>query len=419
MSVFPDTFTLQAAEYVCAGNSVAEHDVLDLLSRLVGKSLVVVDGERISERRYRFLETVRQYASERLAQAGDADRVRERHFEFFFNEFRGVSPILAHHDQLACLRRLRLEQGNLRTALEWGLTSFARTEEGVELAGALFWFWTKCGLFEEGTHWLQRAVMKAARASGSLRALALIGLANLHWFQGRHLEVDARAEEALSLGRVEGDTWIVSFALFLQSTAAFERGDHELAETRAWEARAAAQAGGGEELLHGPPLLVLGNVAVSRGDHIRAQQLYDESIQVLRRGGEIWGLSIVLLLAAGLRIVREDYEQARVQASEALALCEAFEDPRGLAWALEVFAGLLAAGGLGDGATRLWGSSERLLESVGGALAPSIGWIRKRYIEPVKTSLGEKSFSKAWAEGRAIPSTEATALARREARLLG
>ena len=90
LSVFPASWTLEAAEHVCAGDGVDENDVLDLLSRLVGKSLVVVDGEGAGERRYRFLETVRQYARERLVQAGAADRLRERHFEFFFNEFRGA-----------------------------------------------------------------------------------------------------------------------------------------------------------------------------------------------------------------------------------------------------------------------------------------------------------------------------------------
>lgn len=205
----------------------------------------------------------------------------------------------------------------------------------------------------------------------------------------------------------------MSFALFLQGTVAFERGDHEQAEVRSREARDAAE-GSGEDVLHGPPLLVLGNVAASKGDYDRAQQLYDQSIEVLRGAGEPWGLSIVLLLAAGLRIVRGDYVLAGVQASEALSLCEEFEDPRGVAWSLELFAGLLAAEGLADGATRLWGASEQLLESVGGSLAPSIGWVRDRYIEGAKTSLGDGPFEMARAEGRAMPPEQAIALARHQ-----
>jgi non-specific serine/threonine protein kinase len=132
----------------------------------------------------------------------------------------------------------------------------------------------------------------------------------------------------------------------------------------------------------------------------------------------VWGLGIVLLAAAGLRIVREDFERARAQASEAMSLCQDLDDPRGIAWSLDVFAGLLAAGGHPDGAARLWGASDGLLASVGGSLVPTIGWIRDRYIEPAKASLGAGSFETARAEGRAMSMVQAIALARRQVLLL-
>ena len=95
--------------------------MLDLLSSLISKSLVMADSECAGGRRYRLLETVRQYARERLVQGSAAERLRERHFEFFFNEFRGALPVLSHHGQLPCLRRLRIEQENIRAALDWAL----------------------------------------------------------------------------------------------------------------------------------------------------------------------------------------------------------------------------------------------------------------------------------------------------------
>src|SRR5205085_247642 len=131
------------------------------------------------------------------------DRLRNRHFEFFFNEFRGAMPILRGHGQVACLRRLRIEQENVRAALEWALTSVALADQSIELAGALFWFWTKRGQFEEGKLWLERALAGAVHAPAPLRARALIGLAHMHTFQGRHVETAAVATEALSLGRAD------------------------------------------------------------------------------------------------------------------------------------------------------------------------------------------------------------------------
>jgi len=388
--------------------------MLDLLSRLVSKSLVAFENDFAGERRYRFLETVRQFARERLMQAGATDRLRERHFEFFFNEFRGASPILRHHNQLSCLRRLRIEQENVRAALEWALGSPVLAQKGAELAGALFWFWTKRGLFEEGKLWLERAV--AVDAPGPLRARALIGLAHMHHFQGRHVEVGICADQALSSGR-EDSEWAVPFALFMQALSAFELGDHPKATARALDARAAANASG-QPVNHAGPLMILANIAVASGNHERAQQLYDESIAVSRRAGEIWGLGILLSVAAGVRIVRGDFDQARAHATEALFYCQELEDPRGIAWSLDVFAGLLAAEGHADGAARLWGAADGLLASVGGSFNPTIGWIRDGYIERVKTSLGVEAFEAARANGRAMSPAQAVALARQETLLL-
>ena len=122
-----------------------------------------------------------------------------------------------------------------------------------------------------------------------------------------------------------------------------------------------------------------------------------------------------LSAAAGLRIVRQDFDQARAQASEAMSLCQELEDPRGIAWSLDVFAGLLAAEGHADGAARLWGASDALLESVGGSLPPNLKMIRDRYIDSVNTSLGEAQFATACADGRAMPFADAIALARQQA----
>ena len=161
------------------------------------------------------------------------------------------------------------------------------------------------------------------------------------------------------------------------------------------------------------PLMVLANAALAEGNHDRAQRFYDQSIDVARRTGEIWSLGIILSVAAGLRIVRQDFASARAQASEAMSLNERLDDPRGIAWNLEVFAGLAAAEGDADTAARLWGASDRLLDSVGGSLLPHIKWIRDRYLEPVQAALGPEAFDAASATGRSMSSAKAVAFARR------
>jgi hypothetical protein len=132
---------------------------------------------------------------------------------------------------------------------------------------------------------------------------------------------------------------------------------------------------------------------------------------VHRRAGDVWGLSILLSINAGLSLVRDDVDAARVRGAEALALCQALKDPRGVAWSLEVFAGLVASAGCAGDAARLWGASDALLETSGGALTATIGWIRDRYIEPARQALGDSSFMAAREEGQRLSVDDAVRLA--------
>jgi predicted ATPase/DNA-binding winged helix-turn-helix (wHTH) protein len=406
LSIFPAAWSLETAEKVCSGDGIDEHDVLELLMRLIGKSLVVVESDRLGERRYRYLETIRQYARERLMESETIDQWRDRHFNFFFDEFRGARPVLRSAGQVALLRRLQDEQENIRAALDWALTSPALRGQAVELAGALFWYWTKRGQFEEGRQWLERALMVEADLPGTLRARALIGLAHMNYFQGTLAH--GVVAEALSLGRETGDSWVVSVASFLLGLAALERGDRDEALACALEARKAASAGGGA-VEHGGPLFILADIAVSNGDYDRAQRLYDESIEVHRQASESWGLGIQLVAAAAMRLLREEHREARAQVSEALSLFQELEDSRGIAYSLELLAGLHAAGGHHDRAARLWAAADALLETMGAVLPPNMRLVRERYLGTVRASLGAVRFELVRAEGRAMPVAEAIA----------
>jgi non-specific serine/threonine protein kinase len=398
MAVFPATWTVDAAEQICMGDGVEQRDILDLLTGLVDKSLVTMETVG-PERRYRFLETIRDYARRHLAEAGGTDRVSQRHFSFFFNEFRDVFRRTRHHDQLHWLRRLRIEQENVRAALEWALSCPPFAGQAVELSGALSWYWTKRGLYEEGRLWLERAAAIEG-APPLIRARALLGLTHMHHFQGRPF--DDVIAEAVAIGRRERDAWTISFGVFMQALAALERADYEQATAFALEAEKISRSCDEPEQAAGP-LMVLANVAVENGDLQRAHQLYDEAIALERLGGEIWGLSIVLSAAARLSLVRGDYDQVHADAAEVLVLSRQLEDPRGIAWSFEMFAGALAAQGRTRDAARLWGASDTVLAGVGGTLSPEIRWIRDHYMDSAERTLGTDMFAAARNEGRAIP----------------
>lgn len=158
--------------------------------------------------------------------------------------------------------------------------------------------------------------------------------------------------------------------------------------------------------------MILANVALRAGDRDRAQAYYEESIDVHRREGDIWGLCILLSIAAGLHILQRDMDRARVYATEAMTLSEAMEDRRGLAWGLAVCAGLMADEGHAELAAQLWGASDGLMEAVGGALAPTISWIRDKYVDLVCQALGDAGFARASGVGRAMSAAQALELVR-------
>jgi non-specific serine/threonine protein kinase len=408
LAVFPASLTLKAAEKICAGHGIDPGEVLDLLAKLVAKSLLLFERVRAGERRYRMLETVRHYARDRLVEAGEIDDLLRCHFSYFWTEFRSAHTILRGAGQVQCLKRLDRELENVRAALDYGFGPSRVSEDGVELAGALFWFWTKRGMFEEGRVWLERAT--AVEARPELRARASIGLAHMHYFQGHHAAVREHAAAALSAAGEVGDDWAVSVALFLQALTAFELGEHDVAQARAEQARDVAAAGC-EVVEQGGPLVVMANIALVRGDQARAAELFNASIAVHRQGGDAWGLATLLAVTTGLYIARGELEDAHGKVSEALSLYQQLEDPHGVAWSLDVFAGLMAARGFAEHAARLWGVSDRLLQAVAGSLPPGIKWIRDGHMESVRASLGIEAFEAAYAAGRAMSAPQAIALA--------
>jgi non-specific serine/threonine protein kinase len=218
LSVFSGGWTLDAAEEVCSGGSIKKRQMLDPLSRLVDKSLVSVEQD--GDRRYRFLETVRQYARERLLGSGEAGRVRDLHLDFFLALVRRAEPELKRTDQASWLNRLQREHDNLRSALEWSLVRPEAGAEALALSSALFWFWLKRGYLSEGQQWLDRALAADSNADPALRAHALIGLSHMMWFQGNYANMCVPLEESVAIGRRIGDLKITAFSLFIQALAA-------------------------------------------------------------------------------------------------------------------------------------------------------------------------------------------------------
>jgi non-specific serine/threonine protein kinase len=406
LSVFAGGWTLEAAEQVCSGGAIKNAEMLDLLSQLVHKSLVSVEEDASGDRRYRYLETVRHYARERLVRSREVGRVRDRHADFFFVFARKAEPELTRSSQGHWLDRLQIDNENLRSALEWTLAAPERGERGLELAAELFWFWLKRGYVSEGRRWLECALKVCTDASLQLRAKALIGLSHMTYFQGDYASTLVHLEKSLALGREVDDPWAVAFSLFLQALTAAERGDSGEAERLATDAQAAARSSGDLEL-QALPIFVFAYGAMEQGDYDRASSRLEHALELIRQTGDSFVIGIGLGDLALVRVLQGLYHEAKEFACEGIVLCQQAGDRRGTAWCLESLADALAAQGQAMNAARLWSAADELLSSIGLSSPPTYKQVRHRFLDRVKEALGDRAFEAVSSEGRAMSLTQA------------
>jgi predicted ATPase/DNA-binding SARP family transcriptional activator len=346
LSVFVGGISLDAAEAVCAVEGEIEAaDVIDLLAELVAKSLLLVDNER-SVARYRLIETVRQYGREKLFEAGEAERVRDRHRSYFQLLAEQGDPELRGKNQAAWLERFEMEHDNLRGALAWSLER-GETDPSLRLAGAMGYFWRQRGHRSEGLSWLQRALSRSA-GSSQPRARALLWAAGLtcdtsdyaqgailgseslaistevgdQWGEGYATQILGAVEirtdrfdrglalfdKSLDAFRRAGDPWGVAFAFYSKGFASWATGDYEKAREQLHEGLALfRQVGDGHRIAASQQ--VLGYVQLCLGNYQGASDLIDESLDLLRRmdkEGYAWSLNYLGIVARCLK----DYDRA-------------------------------------------------------------------------------------------------------------
>jgi len=340
LSVFAGGWSLEAAEAICAGDGLEESDVLDVLTHLVDKSLVVAD-QRDGSVRYRLLDTIRQYGRVRLAEAGEGAATAKRHRDLFAAIAEQAEPRTFGAEAGVWFARLDLEYDNLRAAFETA-TAEGDAEVAVRLAGSLWWYWYVRAYATEGRGWLE-AVLKVTPAMPTATRARLIGrLAFLVWREGDLPGAGRIAEEGLILSRDAGDKQ--SMALLLVTLAMAQVGDPD---------RAAALREQGLVLyreLDDPRgitfcLWMRGWTASVHGDYPAAEHAFTERLTYARRVGDRRGIANSLLWLALLAWHEGDYVRATAQADEALSLAREIGERVMVVWALAVGASAALEGG--------------------------------------------------------------------------
>ncbi|HEU5099031.1 MAG TPA: LuxR C-terminal-related transcriptional regulator, partial [Roseiflexaceae bacterium] len=436
--------------------------VLDGLAALVDKSLlkqqagVALRGE--TEPRFTMLETIREYALERLEQSGEADTIRHRHAECFLALAETAEPQYYGPHRRVWVHRIAVEYDNLRAAQ----TAIAQkeTEIGVRLPVALHSFWETYEYFDsELRGWLE-AALERARGMGqplaALRARALCALGHLeehaHAEHGIALleeslallqELGDRAgmartllylgrvarnhgdyqraerldQESLALFMEQENAWGIAMALLSLGDVALDQGDTEQAETRTQDGLAVDRDAGGT-VLSGWALINLGRIAYAQREMARALAYFEEALAFFRQVGSlpnVGGVAQTLLELGRVALTQGDDTRAAECFAESLGLHRELENLRDTAYCVEGLAGVAGAWRQASRAARLFGAAEALREVAGIPLPPVLRADYERDIATVHAQLDEASFAAAWAAGRALPLEQAIAEALRVA----
>ncbi|MCI0398607.1 MAG: tetratricopeptide repeat protein [Chloroflexi bacterium] len=344
LSVFAGSFTLEMVEAIC-GEGLEEPGVLDLLTDLADKSLVsILRQERETVARYRLLETVRQYAREKLEASGETAEIRTHLLEWCTTFVEQAEPKLAGPEAALWLARLEVEQDNLRAALQWVRTGRA-VETGLRLAGSAWFFWLSHGHLTEGRNWLEELLALEANlpdspVSPSVRAKALYAAAVLAFRQGDQKRAATLAEASANLLRAPEDRARLGVSLNLLGILATEQGDLARA-TAIHEESLALYRSLGDSVRASSILVNLGIIARQQGEYRRAIALYEEALTLKRQLGDTIYVAPLLNNLGEVAFLQGEYPRAAALLDESLLLYRDLGSQNGVALVLNAL-GVLA-----------------------------------------------------------------------------
>jgi predicted ATPase/transcriptional regulator with XRE-family HTH domain len=408
LAVFGGGFTLDALEAVTLLDS--NQSILDALSRLVDKSLLLV--ERQDQTRYRFLEPIRQYARDKLNETGESNLVQDRHLYYYLRIAEEAEPYLFRAGQQDWKNRLEIDHDNLRVALAWSLES-NQIEAGLKMAGALAWFWHSNGHLSEGRLWLEKILASGIGTQRRERAKALRASSILATDTGDYIRASAFAESSIQLYREIGDKRGAGLVL-ADLGASFHRGGREEEAIASLEESLRLLRATGEPWEIAYALVWLGDTLFRMGDTARAATSWEESLRLTQELGDHFVTSWSLGGLGDVARLRSDYKRATGMFKEALSLSQSAGDKFGPPYTLEAL-GLVAVA-LEDAkrAARLWGAAASWREANSEPLSPAYRRDYAPSLDLARTQLGEDVYASAWSEGYAMSPEQAVALALEE-----
>ena len=409
LSVFVGGWTLEAAESVCGDEEtssvVRSDDILNLLEQLINKSLVLAEEVK-HESRYRMLETIRQYANEKLIESGENDALRHRHLQYFLNFAEAAEPKLQGKEQERWLDQLEVEHNNLRAALSSSLSTRNTSQAGMRLSSALVPFWLVHGHFREGQTWLEQLLAVSSDAPAAMRAKAFTGAGTMAWCRSDFSRAIEYHQDSLTLYRALEDRHGIAQALNNLGAQSYYQGHFEEAMPQLQESLKFYRAlddKAGTALV----LINLGELARHLGHTESAAQHYAESLTLYRELGNQRWIAGTLHNLGLLATDQGNLKEALLYHQESLLLFQRLGEKQALPELLEAFADVFAAWQQAEPAARLLGAAAAFREVLQIPLPPVDRRDYEHTLAIVHAQLdesGEGAFREAWTAGETMAS---------------
>ena len=438
LSVFAGGCTFESAEAVCDAKSDLGLDLLDGITSLVDKSLLRQVEPAKSESRFVMLQTIREYALEKLRASGE-EAFTKRALAAYCLVLAETTEQTGTEEEW--LEQLTLEQDNFRAGLEW-LTETGETEWGLRLGAALFRFWETCESLAEGRSRLDKLLRLAgAAASTRVRARALFAAGVLAGGQGDYTAADVLIQESVDIASRLGDKQGHAVSLNALAVNARDRGDVAVAQALfeesllLWKevgdqkgvARALSNLANVVKLqgdydrarsLYAECLSIFtklgdgtgiawslnyqGDAARDQGDSAGAQALYEQGLAIFRELGDRWGVATTLTDLGSLAREAENYSGAHSLYQESIKIFQELGHKRGIARLLECFACTAALQLEAERALRLAGAAAALRQNIGAPLTPAEQAKLEVVLEGRRQALSRTAGATAWSEGWAM-----------------
>jgi predicted ATPase/class 3 adenylate cyclase len=447
LSIFSGDFTLEGAEKVLAASPDPWIDVLDAVAILIEQSLVQAEEDPNGEGRYRMLETIRAFALEKLASAGEEATLRQAHAAWAEAFARHADIEFLGPDSATWLERCEREHDNFRSAIAWAIEN-EPDDLGLRIPEALWRFWQIRGHYTEARRWLEQSLAASPQGPSKLRGLALDGvgvmamrqgdfasamqaleqsltiwrgtnerksisgtLSNLGAIAERQGDLDraqALQEEALTIARELGDPLRVALILNNLATALQAKGETSQAITYLEESVAIKRKEGNLVGL-AASLTNLAILMVDTGDLAGAIANLKETLEIDRRLGNVSGIADTLGNLAALTSEQGDLARAAALDAEALETWRNLGDRLSIAYGLESIASTFARAGFPEQSASIFGAAERLREELAAPLPPSEHERYEKGLFVSRQALSPETFKQAWDTGRALSLDDAIA----------